>query len=124
LKRYQKFIFFTIDDATTFKPMLKRLVDDKVITTAKEALTDRVAINKVAQAQKGEPSKPGIVGSFISLTETTIKTIHDVLPEHHHILKAQGSSDVGLARSNIAFTNRGMARVKYDFFAFLILVKS
>lgn len=104
--------------------MLKMLVDDKVITTAKDALTDRVAINKVAQAQKGESSKPGIAGSFLSLTETTIKTIHDLLPEHHHIQKAQGSSDVGLARTNVAFTNRGMAKVKYDFFAFLVSAKS
>lgn len=104
--------------------MLKRLVDDEVITTANDALKDRVAISKVAQAQKGKPSKPGIVGSFLSLTETTIKSIHDLLPEHDHIQRAQGSSDIALARSNIAFTNKGMAKVKYDFFAFLIPAKS
>ncbi|KAJ5392395.1 hypothetical protein N7509_007885 [Penicillium cosmopolitanum] len=114
LKRYQKFIFFTIDNATTFKPMLKRLVDDEVITTANDALKDRVAISKVAQAQKGKPSKPGIVGSFLSLTETTIKSIHDLLPEHDHIQRAQGSSDIALARSNIAFTNKGMAKLNKD----------
>lgn len=106
-KRYQQFLFFKIDNAALFKPVLATLADE-VITSSKGALKDRAAIHK---AKAPAYSGLDIAGGLINLTTDVIMAVHDLLPAHGHIKKAKGSDDVSITGVNMSFTVRGMTKV-------------
>ncbi|KAJ5648085.1 hypothetical protein N7490_004457 [Penicillium lividum] len=121
-KRYEKFIFFTIQNPALFKPGLQKLADEE-ITSSNKALLDRVAIQKVNEAKKADCKKTqsgsgllGVAGGFINLGVEMLTALHDALPEHGHIPRAKGSDDASIAGVNISFSNRGMAKLSSEKF--------
>ena len=52
-KKYQIFWFFQITDDSAFKPSLKKLLDDKVITSSADALGHKKEIHEVKTSQPG-----------------------------------------------------------------------
>ncbi|KAJ5650355.1 uncharacterized protein N7484_004078 [Penicillium longicatenatum] len=106
-KRYQEFFFFSIDNPTAFKPVLKTLANE-VITSSKGALKNRAAIYKVKA-----PKSSGLdIAGLVNLAGDILKDIHDLLPEHgHDIPRAKGSNDASIVGVNMSFTVRGMQKL-------------